>query len=76
MVAKIKRKPFCLLRLAGLATEVFDTISLMATEEPDVPEFLRDIVYEADEVWPFPFEMTPEEWAGRLEKARRKVSNH
>ena len=64
-----KRDPRCLLRLAGPAREVFDTIALMVTNEPDVPEFLRDIVYEADPPCPFPLELTPEEWSERLRKA-------
>jgi hypothetical protein len=72
-VRQTKREPKCLLRLAGSAQEVFDTLNIMAAEESDVPEELSSIVYEADDVGrPFPFEMTPEDWMERLLKARRQ----
>jgi hypothetical protein len=64
-----------LLRLAGKATEVFDDIRLMATEEP-VPEFMGSIIYEGEPDSPFPLRMTPGDWLERLLKARRKVSDH
>jgi len=71
----ISRKPLresrCLLRLAGSAAKVFDTINLMQQEGPRVPEGLRDVVYEAEPAYPFPLGMTEAEWTIRFWKAER-----